>query len=169
LSELGFAGEGIAFLDASGSTIAKVEVGRPTDSGKQLVRLGDDNKAFLASQEIALDGDPDSWLAKTLLSFDRDAARSVEIAFAAGGSLSAERAAADAVWQATSELPEGKVLDSAALARAVNRFASLSFTKTAAPDAEDVEAARANSHAYAIAIQDGPTYTVRIGRRPERN
>src|SRR5690606_8481075 len=155
----------IAFLDANGATIAEIEVGRASDSGKQLVRLDGESKAFLASQEISLEGDPDSWLAQSLLSFDRDATRSVEIDFAAGGSLAAERAAADADWQATSEPAEGKVLDRAALARAVNRFASLSFTTTAAPDAEDGEAARANSHAYTIELENGPTYTVHIGRR----
>lgn len=166
--ELGFAGESIAFLDAGGAVIAKVEVGRPTESGKQLVRLNDEDKAFLASQEISLDGDPDAWLAKSLLTFDRDATRSVEIAFANGDTLAAARDSADAEWQAAAALPEGKILDSAALARAVNRFAALTFTQTAALDSEDVEQARAHSHSYEIALADGPTYTVRIGRRPER-
>ncbi len=167
IAELGFAGDRIILSNATGDEIANIEIGRETDAGKQIIRFGEEQKAFLVDSPIAMDGDPLQWLDKKLIGYERNDVRSVAIAWQDGATLSAAREDAEAEWTAETELPEGKILAKNPVDSLAGRFTNLSFSDLATLDDPAVVAASENSHTVRIGLEGGKTYEIRIGRRPE--
>ena len=165
--ELGFDGGKIAFAAADGAEKSSISFGRETESGKQIVRYGNESKAFLVNDQFSIDGDLDSWLDKSLVTFERDAMRELSLTWPDGSRLRAQRESQDAAWTTEDPLPEGKILDQGALTRAGNRFTNLSFTKTAPKDSEDAADAKERAIAIGIKLADGSQYDFALGRRPE--
>ncbi|MDQ8205167.1 DUF4340 domain-containing protein [Pelagicoccus sp. SDUM812003] len=167
IAELGFGSKSVAFKDENGSVLVSVKLGRETDTGKQIVKYGDEDLAFIADDQFSLNSDPLSWLDKSLLTIDRDAIRSARIELPNGESLSVARDSAEADWTTDDSLPEGKRLDQGAITRALNRFANVSFTQLAELDSDVVSDAAANSASFEITMDDEKSYSISIGRRPE--
>ena len=167
IAELGFGARGIAFHKSEGEPAVHVQLGKTSDTGKQLVKYAGEDKAFLASGQVNLDADPIAWLDKTLVTFERDAIRSVEITFPDGSSLAVSRDGTDVDWTARGDLPENKELDQDAITRAATRFANLTFTGLTGTDDAEFTEAMDNAQRYVLTLEDGTSYTFEIGRRPE--
>lgn len=167
LADFGFGDRSIALLDSSGKAALELELGRNTDTGKQLVKFADEDKAFIADDQFSLQSSPTAWLDKTLIELERDDARSVSFALKNGDTLTVSRASADEEWSADDELPAGKQLDQGAVTRALNRFASIRFTDLMDPESPEAVAATANSHTISVQLEGGDSYDFTVGRRPE--
>ncbi len=167
IADFGFGIDYINLNDASGSSILSLDLGRETENGKQLIRFAQEELAFIANDSFSVDGDPVSWLDKTLLSADRDQIRSSTFQLENGDTLNVARESDTADWTTKDTLPEGKQLDQGAITRALNRLVSINFTRLA--NHADPEAVAAKNHSYTIAytLADDTTYTITAGQRPE--
>ncbi|MEM9161056.1 MAG: DUF4340 domain-containing protein, partial [Verrucomicrobiota bacterium] len=167
-SDFGFdADEGYLFENADGKTLLALDLGRTTENGRHLIKFGDEEKVFLATDSFSFDANPDSWLKKDLLTFEDSAVRKIGMELQNGDSLEVSRADDSSNWAASGELPEGKQLDQSAVGRVVSRLSGISFTATAQLDDEEVVAAKANGHKITLTLEDETSYSYQIGRRPE--
>ncbi|MBC2604590.1 DUF4340 domain-containing protein [Pelagicoccus albus] len=167
ISDFGFGIDYINLLAEDGASVLSLDLGRETESGKQLVRFGEEEIAFVASEAFGVNGDPVSWLKKSLVSLDRDQIRTLKVSLLDGSSLELSRESEDEDWMATSELPEGMTLDQAAIDRAIGRVSQLNFVNLAELDDPEVLAAAANQVSVTLTMSDETNYTFEIGRRPE--
>jgi hypothetical protein len=167
IDDFGFGIDHINLHDDTGSSILALDLGRETDSGKQLVRFGQEELAFIASDSFSVDGDPVSWLDKTLIDVERDAIRSATFQLENGDTLSVTRTSDTADWTTQAPLPEGKRLDQGAITRALNRLVSINFIRLT--DHTDPQVVGAQDHCYTVhyTLADDTTYTVTAGQRPE--
>ncbi|MBK1877377.1 DUF4340 domain-containing protein [Pelagicoccus mobilis] len=167
IADFGFEVDYINLIDDSDKSVLSLDLGRETESGKQLVRFADEEVAFISSESFSVDGDPVSWLEKELLSVERDEIRSANFKLENGDTLAVTRESDEADWTSVDTLPEGKQLDQGAITRALNRLVSIRFTNLA--DLTDPDYVAAKSHSYTIdyTLADGTTYTVLAGQRPE--
>ncbi len=167
IADFGFGIDYINLNDASGDSVLSLDLGRETDTGKQLVRFGQEELAFIASDSFSVDGDPVSWLDKTLLEVERDAIRSAAFQLENGDTLAVTRDSDTADWTTEDALPEGKQLDQGAITRALNRLVSINFIRLA--ELSDPEVVGAQEHSYTIryTLEDGTHYTITAGQRPE--
>lgn len=156
----------IRFLGADGSEIVALDLGKKTDNGRQFVRYAGEEKAFLATATFNVNSSLDSWLEKTLVSFEADDVTSIEATLQSDESLSAQRDSSDADWS-SDDLPEGKILNQSSVGQIASRFAGLTFTATAETNDANVIAAKENSHQFALGLSDGRRYAFTIGRQPE--
>lgn len=167
IADFGFGIDYINLLDDQGQNVLSLDLGRETDSGKQLVRFGDEQVAFIADDTFTVNADPVSWLDKTLVDVESDSIRSASITLLDGETLEVGRETADAEWTTSNELPEGKQLDQSAIDRTLNRATTVRFNKLATLDAPEVTAAAANSYSISYSLEDGTEYSLNIGRRAE--
>lgn len=167
IADFGFGIDYINLNAADGSSILSLDLGRETESGKQLIRYGDEAVAFVAENVFTVDGAPVSWLDKSLLQIERDAIRSATFDLANGDTLTVSRESAESDWITAVRLPEGMQLDQGAITRALNRFASPTFNQLAELTDPDVVGAKANSLSIDLTLADQSSYTFTAGRRPE--
>ncbi len=167
IADFGFGVDYINLNDASGNSVLSLDLGRETEKGKQLVRFGKEELAFIASDSFSVDGDPTSWLDKNLLKVERDQIRSATFQLENGDTLTVARESDTADWTTTDTLPEGKQLDQGAITRALNRLVSINFIRLA--PLTDPEAVAAKDHSYTISytLANQTTYTITSGQRPE--
>ncbi|MDQ8186987.1 DUF4340 domain-containing protein [Pelagicoccus sp. SDUM812002] len=167
IADFGFGIDYINLNDASGNSILSLDLGRETEAGKQLVRFGQEELAFIASDSFSVDGDPVSWLEKTLIDVERDAIRSATFQLENGDTLSVTREDDTTDWTTEDTLPEGKQLDQGAITRALNRLVSINFIRLA--EQSDPEVVGAQDHSYTISytLADDSSYTITAGQRPE--
>ena len=156
----------IRFLASDGSEIVSLDLGKKTDNGRQFVRYAGEDKAFLATTTFNVNSGLDSWLEKTLVSFEADDVTSIEATLQNGESFNAQRDNGDSDWS-SDDLPEGKILNQSSVGQIASRFAGLTFTATAETDDANVVAAKENSHQFALGLSDGRRYSFAIGRQPE--
>ncbi|EDY83901.1 hypothetical protein VDG1235_3528 [Verrucomicrobiia bacterium DG1235] len=167
IADFGFGIDYINLLNANGDSVLSLDLGRETDSGKQLVRYGQENVAFIANDAFTVNGDPTSWLDKTLLEISRDDIRSAAFTLPDGQTLAVSRESDTADWTTSDPLPAGKQLDQGAITRALNRFAKVSFTSLADLTDPEALAAKANSRSLSLTLADSSSYDITLGRRPE--
>lgn len=167
IAEFGFNGNAITLSDASDNTVIALELGRETDTGKQLVKFAGEDIAFLINDQIALDSNAIAWLDKTLVKYEQDDVLAATITLLDNSSLNVTRTASTEDWQTTQQLPEGKELDQSALSSAINKFASSSFTDLAETTDEAVTAAQESSIQINLTFADESTLNLTIGQRPE--
>lgn len=167
ISDFGFGVDFINLVDSSGRAVLSLDVGRETDKGKQLVRFGDEQLAFIASDSFSVNGDPVSWLDKSLLKVDRDAIRSASFTLENGEQLSVSRESDTSDWTTQDTLPDGKQLDQGAITRALNRLTTVTFVRLAALDDPEVTEAQKRSYTVRYRLADDTTYTLDVGQRPE--
>lgn len=167
IADFGFGVDSINLNTADGSSVLSLDLGRETDTGKQLVRFGDEDIAFIASDTFSVDGDPTSWLDKKILEFARQDIRSATFELANGETLSVSRESDNEDWTTESDLPEGKQLDQGAITRALNRFASVSFTDIPALEDPAMSGPTPQRISLSISLQNGTGYNVALSRTPE--
>ncbi|MBD5782412.1 DUF4340 domain-containing protein [Pelagicoccus sp. NFK12] len=167
IADFGFGVDYINLNDASGNSVLSLDLGRETDSGKQLVRFGQEELAFIASDSFSVDGDPVSWLDKKLIDVERDAIRSATFQLENGDTLNVARESDTADWTTEDTLPEGKQLNQGAITRAINRLVSINFIRLAEHNDPEVVGAQEHSYTISYTLADDTTYTVTAGRRPE--
>lgn len=167
IADFGFNIDYINLNDASGNSILSLDLGRETENGKQLVRFAQEELALIANDSFSVDGDPVSWLDKTLLSADRDQIRSASFQLENGDILNVTRESDTTDWTTQDTLADGKQLDQGAITRALNSLVSINFIRLA--DHTDPEVTGAKDHSYTISytLADATTYTITAGQRPE--
>ena len=167
IAELGFdTGSSISFLDTDGNDIVSIDLGKETDNQRQFLRYQGEEKAFLANTTFSIDSTPDSWLEKTLVSFEAGDVVEIEAKLQYGDEITVTREDADADWQSEA-VPDGKMLNQSSVEQIATRLAELTFSATADNDADAVSAARENSHSFSLTLEDGRSYSYTIGRQPE--
>lgn len=167
IADFGFGIDYINLHDADGNSVLSLDLGRETDAGKQLVRFGQEELAFIASDSFSVKGDPVSWLDKTLLKTERDEIRSATFQLENGDTLSVARESENDDWTTEDSLPEGKQLDQGAITRALNRLVSINFIRLAEHSDPEVVGAQEHSYTISYTLADDTTYTITAGRRPE--
>lgn len=166
IARLGFGGSSIAFLDATGRTLAAVDLGRNADTGGRFVRFGPEPKAYLASFNSYLDAEPKDWADPNLMNLKGDDVAKIEIPFDQGPPVVVARTKADQPWTSAST-PSGEQVSADKISGLLSSLDSLHFTDTADPSAATVVAARAHERVFKLTTFDGKTTVVALGRKPE--
>jgi hypothetical protein len=167
IARLDFNGTRIEFLDPAGQPLWAVNLGRNPDSGGRFVRFGDEAKAYLADFNSPVDADAKGWADATLLALKPDEVRRIEIPFDAGGPVIVSRTKAADPWT-SDRTPAGKTLKADTVASVATTLGSLRFSDTSDPADPLVAAARGHLRPFVLTTFDGKTYTVALGRQPEK-
>ncbi|MBX3749014.1 MAG: DUF4340 domain-containing protein [Opitutaceae bacterium] len=167
LSRLGFNDSSVTLLDAAGRELWQVAIGKTADGGGRFVRLGSEQKGFLAPLNLWLDAEAKNWADATLLDLKPEAVSKVVVGFAesAAPAITISRDKADAAW--TAAAPEGKQLKVERVTSLLSSLGNLRFTETFAPDDPQVATALAHSRTVTLTTFAGRTYTITLGRKPE--
>jgi len=167
LARLGFNDSSVTLLDAAGRELWQVAIGKAADGGGRFVRLGSEQKGFLAPLNLWLDAEAKNWADATLLDLKPEAVSKIVVGFAesAAPAITISRDKSDAAW--TAAAPEGKQLKVERVTSLLSSLGNLRFTETFAPDDPQVTTALAHSRTVTLTTFAGRTYTITLGRKPE--
>ena len=167
IARLEFSDTRVAFSDSSGASLSAVTLGKTADGGGRFVKFGDEPKAYLSRVNVWLDATARNWADTSLLKFTNDEIASVTLTFPTGEPLTFTRTDKTTSFTA-SATPEGRQVNASALTTLLTNLGNLRFTETSAPDAPDAAGARAHARTITLKTFAGKTYTVLLGRQPER-
>ena len=157
----------IAFADANGKPLVTLTLGKNADGGGRFVKFDDTPKAYLSRVNVWLDATARNWADTTLLAFSHDDIASITLSFPSGEPLTLTRADKTAAFTAAST-PAGQQVKASAVTTLLSDVDNLRFTETSAPDAPEAVGAREHARTLTLKTFAGKTYTVALGRQPER-
>lgn len=170
LVELGLEGnKTIRLLDTKGGEIQKVEIGKDADNGRQIIRLGDETKAYLVDQRVNLDSNALSWLNKELLKIDTASTTGLSLSTSEDETLNLTRSDAESDWNEVTPLEStNRSIKQDAIASLLRQVETIRFTDLDDKGSVDAKDASEHAHSFTIKQADGSSYTLSIGRRPEQ-
>lgn len=157
----------VAFADAAGKSLVTLTLGKNAEGGGRFVKFDDTPKAYLSRVTVWLDTTARNWADTTLLTFSNDDIASVTLTFPSDAPLALTRADKSAPFTAASP-PSGRQIKASAVTTLLGNLNSLRYTETSAPDAPEALGAREHVRTITIKTFAGKTYTVAVGRQPER-
>jgi hypothetical protein len=182
MARLEFKDTRIQLLDAAGQSLFELVLGKNADTGGgRFVRLGTEDKAYLASLSTFLDSEAKNWADPALLKFNPDDIAKIELTFPAvattGDAASPPRAEETLVATrakmedafVAEHPPAGQQLKANAFTTVFSNLTAptLRFSDTAALDDPAVTAAKASARKVKLTTFDGKTIALLLGRKPE--
>jgi hypothetical protein len=167
ISRLEFTDTRVSLADADGKSLVSLTLGKNADGGGRFVKFDDVPKAYLSRVNVWLDATARNWADTALLTFATDDIASVTVGFPAGEPLEFTRPDKSTAFT-TASTPQGQQVKASALTTLLGNFSSLRFTETTAPDAPEAAGAREHARTVILKTFSGKTYTVAVGRQPER-
>jgi hypothetical protein len=134
--------------------------------GGRYVRIGDEQKAYLANLTAWLDTEAKNWANAELINIKADDVAKVEIPFAEGGPVVVSRAKKEDPWTAD-KTPANQKIKSDKVASVLSSVGNVRFSDTTALDDANAAAAKANLRTFKLTTFDNKTVTVAMGRKPE--
>ncbi len=167
IQHLEFSDTRVAFADAEGKSLVTITLGKHADGGGRFVKFDDTPKAYLSRVNVWLDATAKNWADTSLLKLSHDEVASITLPFASGNPLTLTRAEKSKPFTAAST-PEGQQVKASAVTSLLSNLGSLRFSETSAPDAPEAIGAREHAREITLTTFDNKTYTVALGRQPER-
>ncbi len=156
----------IELLDATGSALAAVTLGKNAETGGRYVRFAEEPRAYLASLMVWLDAEAKNWADASLPTPKAEEIASIEVAFDGGATATLTRAKAGEAWTSP-QLPAGRAFDADKIDALLSTLTQMRFTDTTAPDDAAAVAASAHGRRYLLKTFDGQSHTVTLARKPE--
>ncbi|MCH6256450.1 DUF4340 domain-containing protein [Puniceicoccaceae bacterium K14] len=169
LSDLGLEGnETLSFLDTKGDLIQTIEIGKNADNGRQIIRFGNEEKAYLVDTAIRLESTPLNWLSKELISIETDSLTEFNLSTVEGESLNLNRVDSESDWAEISPLAQtNRSIKQDAVESLLKQLETIRFTDLAEIDDEKVQTAKQYNRSFSFKQADGTAYSIVIGRKPE--
>lgn len=154
-------------IGAGGAAPAlSLEIGKTAEGGGRFIRFTGEDKAYLTDLSLQVDATPRNWAQSRLLEFEAEDVAGIEIGFDGDAPpLALRRGDSSADWEVASTDRAGGVKPRE-VTNLLNRFTSLRFTETGAPESEEATVARQEARPLTIELFDGTRYTIHLGRRP---
>ena len=165
IGKMGFDGTRLELRDKEGKTLRAFQLGKNVESGGRFVKFDDETKAYVASVSAYLESSAKNWADTALVAVKPEDVLGVDLTFADGGTMHLKRVNSAALWTGE-ELAPGERFKDSEVSSLVSKLASLRYTETADPGADDVKAARENSRSFKITLATGKSYDIALGRKP---
>jgi hypothetical protein len=167
IARLEFKDTRIALADADGKTLVTLTLGKDAEGGGRFVRFDETPKAYLSRVQPWLDATARNWADTALLTFTNDDIAGLTIAFPSAEPLTLSRTDKSAPFTASST-PVGQQVKAASVTALLSNLGNVRFTETSEPDVPEAVGAREHARTVTLKTFGGKTFTIALGRQPER-
>jgi len=163
----GFGASSIALLNANGTELWTLGLGKNAEGGGRLLRFGVEEKAYLTRATLWLDAEPKNWADTMLMELKEEELSRLEFSFPGGRSLVVQRRDKNSPFEAV-DAPAGKRLAVDKIRSLIGALSSLRFTDTC--ETADPRVAEASPHARSVRLVsfDGSARDIALSRKPEQ-